>query len=215
MKKWYQYQKERFPFWFYLPFSAAFTWSTMCLAGSGRKTLIFLYLWFMVLSFFMLFRIADEHKDYEEDCIKHPERPVQRKLVSLTELKNLGVALLIAQILITILFYPIAVPIYAIVLFYFLLMTKEFYSRTILKKHPFIYGALHQIVLVLLDYLIIITSKLTYQVTKQPMYFLYVIGRFLCFFSVFLCKERHKKSLLKLAYFLTALYMGVVCYLYL
>lgn len=74
----------------------------------------------------MLFRIADEHKDYEEDCIKHPERPVQRKLVSLTELKNIGVALLLAQILITILFYPIAVPIYAIVLFYFLLMTKEF-----------------------------------------------------------------------------------------
>lgn len=52
----------------------------------------------------MLFRIADEHKDYEEDCIKYPERPVQRKLVSLKELKNLGAALLFVQMLITILF---------------------------------------------------------------------------------------------------------------
>lgn len=187
----------------------------MCIAGNGRKAILFLYLWFMVLSFFMLFRIADEYKDYEEDCIKHPERPVQRKLVSLKELKKIGAALLVVQMLVTIICYPITVPIYVIILFYFLLMTKEFYLRTILKRHSFIYGALHQIVLVLLDYLIIITSKLTYQVTKHPMYYLYAIGRFLCFFSVFSFKEMHKKGLLMLAYFLTALLMGAACYLYL
>ena len=46
----------------------------------------------------MLLRIADEHKDFEEDSKYSSYRPVQRGLVTLRELRTIGIALILLQI---------------------------------------------------------------------------------------------------------------------
>lgn len=211
MKKWYQYQKERFPLWFYVPFSGAFVFSTMCFTRAEREQETFLYLWFMTLSLFFMFRIADEHKDYEEDCVKHPDRPVQRKVITLLELRRSGYLLGVVQCILTVCFYRVALYPYAVIMAYFYLMIKEFYTKDILKQHPYIYGALHQLVLILIDILsIIVTSKMI-DIPDKLMYMCYVSIRFVCFFSVFLCKEAKKKNAWKVACLVTVLFMGLTC----
>jgi 4-hydroxybenzoate polyprenyltransferase len=41
-------------------------------------------------SFFLLLRVFDEHKDFAADAVAHPERVLQRGLVTLAHLRVLG-----------------------------------------------------------------------------------------------------------------------------
>jgi 4-hydroxybenzoate polyprenyltransferase len=41
---------------------------------------------------FLLLRVLDEHKDYATDCLNHPERALQRGLISLADLRRVGIA---------------------------------------------------------------------------------------------------------------------------
>ena len=45
----------------------------------------------VLVSFFLLLRIFDEHKDYEEDLVNHPDRVLQKGLITLKHLKVAGV----------------------------------------------------------------------------------------------------------------------------
>ncbi|SHO20777.1 Predicted UbiA prenyltransferase [Moritella viscosa] len=50
---------------------------------------------------FLLVRIFDEHKDYELDVLNHPKRVLQSGLVTLNNLKVLGVISIVSQVLIS------------------------------------------------------------------------------------------------------------------
>src|SRR5262245_56561997 len=43
-----------------------------------------------MLAVFFHLRVFDEHKDYAEDCVHHPDRVLQRGIITLRELKILG-----------------------------------------------------------------------------------------------------------------------------
>jgi 4-hydroxybenzoate polyprenyltransferase len=48
-------------------------------------------------AFYLMVRIIDEHKDFEEDLAAHPDRVLQSGRVTLTELKIIGLAALAVQ----------------------------------------------------------------------------------------------------------------------
>ena len=164
-KKWYTYQKERFPVVVFLFYTLCIVIGTLILTsfclGYGSmdfihniitdeqkkifidnpefiidsKILIRMII-MLVCGFlqFLMVRIVDEFKDYEEDCKYRPYRPVPRGLISLTELKGLFAICFITQILLT---YFFGGDFFALALLWviFFLMTKSFFIKKILDKH--------------------------------------------------------------------------------
>ena len=88
-KKWYTYQKERFPIATYglyilcLTF-AAFFYNTKMLEIESNVG-VFITMFVVAFLQVLMVRIIDEFKDYEEDKKYRPYRPVPRGLIKLKE----------------------------------------------------------------------------------------------------------------------------------
>lgn len=103
------------------------------------------------LFWFMLMRIADEHKDFEEDARYRPCRPVPRGLVTLRELRGIGAALILIQIALSIWVDWRLLGTLALVYIWFTLMSLEFGIPKWLKARPALYLASHMVILPLID----------------------------------------------------------------
>ena len=159
LKKWYTYQKERFPVIKYGIYIFAIVFATFFYnVYIGPAVQIFIhkvtfnnavnpYLFevnymklipmFCVafLQFFMV-RIIDEFKDYEEDCKYRPYRPVPRGLIKLNELKIVFIICAILQLFITLFNSRFLGIIYLGFLWiFFAIMSKSFFMKKILDKH--------------------------------------------------------------------------------
>jgi hypothetical protein len=92
----WQYQKERFPLWILTFTTLAVLISTAAiLTGTGYHDIpLWKYaaLGIAGLSFMLHTRITDELRDKEVDDLHHPERPLQRGLVTVQEMTRLGYA---------------------------------------------------------------------------------------------------------------------------
>ena len=151
MKRWWIYQKERFPLLAHGPLIAAFSASAVSysalLQGHHRVAILSLVVAFVVsLASFLLLRIADEFKDAEEDLRFRPYRPVPRGLVTLKELGAIGVGLAILQFTLAITIGWMLVGLLVVTWVYFLLMSKEFFARKWLKERPVIYLFSHMLI---------------------------------------------------------------------
>ena len=76
--------------------------------------------------------------------------PVPRGLVTLNNLKWIGIGLVILQ-LITVFLHPSFAPIYFICMLYLALMFKEFFIEDWLKKHQIAYVFSHMLIIPLVD----------------------------------------------------------------
>src|SRR6186997_1556169 len=87
-RRFWTYQKERFPLAAYAPLVAVFTFSAAAysrvLRGDPGFISLDLYLLGVCTSlvFFFMLRVLDEHKDALTDALYRPELPVPRGLVS-------------------------------------------------------------------------------------------------------------------------------------
>lgn len=102
------------------------------------------------LSFFLLLRVLDEHKDYADDCLHHPQRVLQRGIISLAHLKCLGVLCVLLQLGGTALFAQGQQQVWlswGLLLGWTLLMTKEFFVAEWLKRHFALYALSHTLVM--------------------------------------------------------------------
>ena len=160
MNRWWTYQKERFPLAQFLPMMLAFGFSGVSFsmhlvnpyavpADLGAAQYITAAV--VTLTWFMLMRIADEHKDFEEDSKYRPYRPVQRGIVKLKELRIIGIFLVLAQIGLSIwVGLPLLLTL-GIAYIWFTLMTLEFFVPNWLKKHLTIYLLSHMMILPLIN----------------------------------------------------------------
>lgn len=104
MKRWWIYQRERFPLVAHGPLIAAFSasavsFSALLRGGDARPAFASYLVAFVVsLASFLQLRIADEFKDADEDAQYRPYRPVPRGLVKLNELALVGVAAAVVQL---------------------------------------------------------------------------------------------------------------------
>jgi 4-hydroxybenzoate polyprenyltransferase len=145
-KKWYTYQKERFPVVAYGSYVFAIAFATYCFVSAEyiRFSLIesFVFNWkillvmfFVGLLQFLMVRIIDEFKDYEEDCKYRPYRPVPRGLIKLSELKVLFIICALLQIAITAYINLYGLILLALLWLFFFFMSKGFFIKKILDKH--------------------------------------------------------------------------------
>jgi 4-hydroxybenzoate polyprenyltransferase len=103
------------------------------------------------LFWFMLLRIADEHKNYEDDCQFRPNLPVQRGLVKLKELRYIGMFLGLTTIGLSIWVDWRLLGTLAIAGIWFTLMSLKFGVSKWLKAQPTIYLFSHMMLLPLID----------------------------------------------------------------
>ena len=153
LKKWYTYQKERFPLLTYGLYCFCIVFGTFCFCSYYAKTNYeiavfnsnfgitannyYLLIPMFIVGFlqFLMVRILDEFKDYEEDCKFRPYRPVPRGLVSLKELRNLFIICAVLQITITVLINPGSLLFLGFVWAFLAIMTSGFFIKDFLDKH--------------------------------------------------------------------------------
>ncbi len=157
VRRFWIYQRERFPLVAHAIMITAFSFSAVSYSriSRGEEGFIswphFLVGAFTTFTLFLLVRIFDEFKDAKDDARYRKELPVPRGLISLNELKNVGIVVFIAQIAINLLFFPKMLIIYGVVLFYLCLMGREFFVVDWLKKRPFWYVTSHMVIIPLID----------------------------------------------------------------
>jgi len=160
IKKWYIYQKERFPLVQYIPLMFIFGFCSVSYSihldfpdAKLTDVTIFQYVAAAVttLFWFLLLRIADEHKDFEEDSKYRPYRPIQRGLIKLKELRVLGIALGIIQVLMAVFIDIRLIFMLALVYLWYMLMCKEFFVSGWLKSHHTVYLLSHMIIMPFID----------------------------------------------------------------
>lgn len=158
MKRWWIYQRERFPLIAHGPLILAFSasavsYSALLRGADHPPPLISFVVAFLVsLGSFFLLRIADEFKDAEEDAQFRPYRPVPRGLVRLRELAWIGVGVAVLQLLLAARIGWVLAGLLAVTWIYFGLMSKEFFARHWLKARPVIYLFSHMLIMPLVDW---------------------------------------------------------------
>lgn len=153
--RFWAWMKERFPpaqgVLFFVLYAAALLFGRFLsrqgpLALGPMELLGFVAVW----AFFFTLRIVDEHKDYREDCRNHPERVLQRGLITLGHLKIFGGLAIALQAGLSIRFdggLGLVCLAWLALSFWSALMSREFFLGDWLKSRLPLYAALHLLVM--------------------------------------------------------------------
>lgn len=156
LKKWYTYQKERFPILTFGIYVLSIVIAVFSYTNSkvtrAVDYMIILPMFLVTFLQFLMTRIVDEFKDYEEDCKYRPYRPVPRGLIKLKELKVLFIICIILQFFITIIFGKgmISIISLGIMWIFFAIMSKGFFIKKTLDKHILLEVTLDEIMMPLM-----------------------------------------------------------------
>lgn len=148
--KWNTYQKERFPLGIYSLLILSLTLAAGSVVQSYENTLS---AFFMALGIFLLLRIADEFKDYEDDCKYRAYRAVPRGLVTLKALGILALFILTIEFLLA--FKTDTLISLSVIIIYWAFMSKEFFTPKWLKKRPIVYLLSHMLIMPLIAMLLL------------------------------------------------------------
>jgi 4-hydroxybenzoate polyprenyltransferase len=157
VRRFFIYQKERFPLAGHGLLVAAFSFSAIsysriCRGAEGFVPWSTYFIGiFTTVTLFLLVRIFDEFKDAEDDDNYRGHLPVPRGLVSLRELMVLGIILGVLQVCVNAWAFPKMLWIYLVVIGYLSLMGKEFFVAEWLKKNQFWYVVSHMFIIPLVD----------------------------------------------------------------
>lgn len=153
----YQYQKERFPIVVHIPLIVAFSFSAIGYSRALRSAegfiplIDFIACAFTNITMFFMLRVADEHKDKEDDAMYRTYLPVPRGLVTLNELGITAWLMFIAATAINIIYFPGLLWLYVPVMLYLLLMRYEFFVKDWLKQHQVAYILSHMFIIPIAD----------------------------------------------------------------
>ncbi len=180
LNRWWVYQRERFPVFANGLLVVAFSFSAVSFSillrhNLGLSTSIELpsvavlsVAFITSFIFFLLLRIADEFKDFEEDSQYRPYRPVPRGLVSLKELGWIGAFIILIQLVLAVwLNYLLIIPL-LITWLYLALMSKEFFVADWLKQSPITYMWSHMLIMPLIDFYATATDWMSAGLTSPP-----------------------------------------------
>jgi 4-hydroxybenzoate polyprenyltransferase len=101
-------------------------------------------------AFFLMLRVFDEHKDYELDAVNHPDRVLQRGLVTLDHLKAVGVVAIATQLAVSLIAdggLGETTIWWCLTMGWSALMAKEFFARKWLVRRPVLYAFTHMLVM--------------------------------------------------------------------
>ena len=151
-KRWWIYQRERFPLVAHGILIAAFSCSAVgyssLLRDSGvpaRSSLLVAFA--SSFLFFLQLRILDEFKDYAEDAQYRPYRPVPRGLVTLRELGRVGLGAAGIQAALAVSLDRRLMLLLGATWIYLLLMSREFFVGEWLRARPALYLWSHMLII--------------------------------------------------------------------
>ncbi len=104
----------------------------------------------MIFLFLLHLRVFDEHKDFQLDAETRPDRPVQRGLVTLAQLRVLGLFALAGEVALALTAGVGPALVFAAPLVYSVLMFYEFFARDWLGARLVAYALTHTVVMSLL-----------------------------------------------------------------
>ena len=191
VKKWMTYLSERSPLPAISFLSAGMAVSSMAFTGEFNW-------WYLLLGLvinniiFIQMRLGDELKDFENDKIINPERPLPRGLLHPPEvlrvLKGMLVAMILVGIVIAIAFnsWSAGAAIIATTLFAWL-MFKEFYIGQGLAKSPLIYALTHQVIVFpLFGWMGLMLNP---ELIKNPAFIGWLLANFGASFTFEICRK--------------------------
>lgn len=182
--RWWIYQRERFPIFAHGLLIAAFSASAVSfsalLRGGSPPPAVASYLTAFVTSFllFLQLRIADEHKDVDEDRAHRPYRPVPRGLVTLRELAVIAAVGACVQLVLAAVISWHLVGLLLLTWSYLALMTKEFFVRDWLVARPVTYLWTHMLIIPLADFYATACDWLRAGDTAPPGLFWFIAASF-------------------------------------
>ena len=137
-----------------------------------------------LLFFFFHLRVFDEHKDFEEDSRFHPQRVLQRGVVTLADLRVLAALCILGEIALAAFAGRAALTGLAIAFAFSLLMLKEFFAKEWLKKHFLVYATSHMLLMPLLSLMVFsfATGRMPWQ--APAIFWLYAFVGFFVTFNV-------------------------------
>ena len=146
------WSKERFPpvtlVSAFLLFALAMSVVHFQLHQSVKWSINYIWLGLALTCQFLLLRVLDEHKDYQQDLITHPNRVLQKGLITLNNLKVVGaLGTLLGLIITYTLGDSLALYSWLAMMAWTGLMTKEFFIPKLLKKSLLVYSVSHMLVL--------------------------------------------------------------------
>ena len=156
-RRFWIYQKERFPFFGHGLLIGSFSFCAISYSRlvSGFDTFISPWLFLLCLTntigIFFILRIYDEHKDAEDDKKYRTELPVPRGLISLRELRRIGISTFAILLLLNAIFEPLVLLPLTLVFIWMWLMGKEFFVRKWLLKRQFWYVVSHMLIIPFVD----------------------------------------------------------------
>lgn len=103
-----------------------------------------------VYLFFFRLRVFDEHKDYEKDCINHPQRMLQSGLITLRQLRTIAIGGIGVEAAVSWWFGPVVLYWWGVAFAYSLLMAKEFFVPRWLEPRLFLYALTHMAIMPLI-----------------------------------------------------------------
>ena len=183
LEKWNIYQKSRFPLIKHSILIAAFSSSAVSFSAiiAGRtmpEFISYIVAFITCFLFFLQLRIADEFKDYEEDCMYRNYRPVPQGIIKLKELKWLFIIASAIQLAVaSILDWKLA-GILLVVWVYLACMSKEFGVKTWLKAHPITYLWSHMLIMPMVDFYATATDWILHVTPPYALYWFVALSFF-------------------------------------
>jgi 4-hydroxybenzoate polyprenyltransferase len=143
------YQAERFPLTAQGPLIVLFALSCVCFGALARESpappapdAILVGIVVVFLLFFQL-RVADEHRDYDEDLRTRPWLPVPKGVITLPELDVFAYGAMAAQVVLTAALHPPLVALLFPPWLWIALVRNDFFAGETLARHPVLSLALH------------------------------------------------------------------------
>lgn len=140
VKKFYFYQNIRFPLLILILSLLPVTLSSIAVLGVKiSPILIFFTLLFSIL-YLLHIRIGDEHRDFEHDNLHHKNRPIQKGLISLTNLEKIDFLVTALFVLLLLFFGLTALILGLFLLVYTYVAKREFFLAKKLRSYFFLYN---------------------------------------------------------------------------
>lgn len=182
-EKWNIYQASRFPLLKHglliLAFSSsAVSFSAMIAGRTSPEMLSYLVAFITCFLFFLQLRIADEFKDYDEDCQYRSYRPVPQGIITLKELKYLFIIASAIQLTAAAFLDIKLAGILLVVWVYLACMSKEFGIKPWLKAHPITYMWSHMLIMPMVDFYATATDWILFESPPYAIYWFVALSFF-------------------------------------
>ncbi|MDD2731681.1 MAG: UbiA family prenyltransferase [Candidatus Pacebacteria bacterium] len=148
----YHYQKERFPIVFLALATLPVILSSAVVVAQNKLNFLHIFLILVAsLSYLFHIRVVDDYRDFKHDNLYHEDRPVQKGVISLTNLKKIDIiaAIILLAVAISSNIYGLAIAVFMLIYTY--IAEREFFVTKKIRKHFFIYNAVNLFQMTLLQ----------------------------------------------------------------